>query len=99
VVCPKCKKNEAHRAERVSFADNAANRFYLKPYACGACRHRFYALRRDINWPTLREEAARRWVEFRRGRPGRRKNREWLLYFLVGLAIFGAIWLLVQQRS
>jgi hypothetical protein len=99
MICPKCKENAAHRAERVGFVDHAVNRFYFKPYACGGCSHRFYALRRDLNWPALREELRRQWDESRRKKQRRGRGLEWAIYLLVGLAVFGVIYLLMQQRS
>lgn len=100
MICPKCKENAAHRAERVGFLDHALNRFYFKPYACDGCRHRFYALRRDINWQVVKEEVSREWLEYRRKKQRRgRMNWGWVVYCLAGLATFGLIYLLMQQRS
>jgi hypothetical protein len=103
MICPKCKEDSAHRSERVSFADHAVNRFFFKPYSCGACRHRFYALRRDITWNNLREEFRGRLDRvrdrFRSGRQRRRYRRELLFYTIASLAVVAIMFYIAQQRA
>jgi hypothetical protein len=75
------------------------NRFMLKPYSCSDCRHRFYALRRDITWAAVREESGRYLASFGIGRQGRRNRRELLIYLFAALLIVAMIYYVAQQRA
>jgi hypothetical protein len=98
MICPRCKENTAHRAERVGFIDNTANRFLFKPYSCGECRHRFYALRRDITGAALRADVSRWFAGYNLGRKGKRNRRELVIYALAAVAIVAVIYYISQQR-
>jgi transcriptional regulator NrdR family protein len=97
MICPKCKKDNAHRAERRGFLDNAANRFYYKPYSCTACSHRFYSFRPPYTFYGLRMEAKERIAD-----QFSRKNRKRLLrglYAYAAALAFIAVMLYMFTRS
>ena len=99
MVCRKCKQNRAHRVERVGAIDNTANRFFLKPYSCDACRHRFYVMRQDVSVVAIRMEVGERLANVWSRKKGRRTRREMYIYVLAGVVIAAMIYFLAQQRS
>ena len=98
MICPKCKKDRAHRAERSGFVDEILNWFVLKPYRCHECRRRFHAFPSGERGPTARMEIEQRMQQFRRRKVWRRASRE-LVFYGLALLLLGAMLYFVFRQS
>ena len=99
MVCPKCKKDLARRAERTSTLDHAASRVFFKPWLCPGCNHRYYALSRNVSVAALRAEMQERISHVRSPRKPRKKRAEAYVYLLAAIVIAAFIYFLAQQRA
>jgi len=79
--------------------DRAANWFFLKPYSCRGCRHRFYGRRKDLSIAAMRTELTERFAKANSDRRWRRRKRELLIYGFASLAVIAMIYFLAQQRA
>jgi ribosomal protein L33 len=43
-ICPKCRSNQYVRRSRRGISDVALSLFFLYPFRCESCGHRFYRL-------------------------------------------------------
>lgn len=61
-VCPKCKSELVGRTQRTGMVERAVSLFYIYPFRCQTCQHRFRRLRwgeRYVRVPLDRRAAAR----------------------------------------
>lgn len=98
MICPKCRKNHAHRSPRSGFRDRAAHWLFLKPYVCADCDKRFYAYPGGGRGPTVRMEAEMRMWELRRTKSWRTFRRNWLGFAIAAVLFAVALYVLAVQR-
>ena len=51
-VCPKCSSNSVRRARRGAF-EHLISVFYVYPFRCKACRHRFRSMQWRIEYTRI----------------------------------------------
>jgi hypothetical protein len=97
MICPKCRKNSAHRSHR-SAKDWLVSWLSLKPYRCRDCQHRFYAYRGGETSSKLRTPEERRIMRLRRSIKWKRSRQELILYGISSLVFLAILYYIIQQR-
>lgn len=99
MVCPKCRKDRAHRDERSGPVDQLFNWFVLKPYLCRECKHRFHRFPSGVRGPTVRMEIENRMQQFRRRKGWRRTSRELVFYGLALILLMAVLYFVFRQTA
>ncbi len=101
MLCPKCKKDRAHRSHRTGLTEHLASLAGFYPYACRACNHRF--LQFVTSWeqrPASANPGVEREIAASRSAfAWKRKQREILLYGLALLLFVAILYFLTRDSN
>jgi hypothetical protein len=98
MVCPKCKKDKAHRSHRSGVKERLASLFGFYPYRCFDCKFRFLRHKYEPENPAT-SGTEREIKATRRNIRRKRVRREFLMY-AAGLLLFLVfLYFLTRERS
>jgi len=89
-ACPKCRSDATKRAHRQGLRERLLSLFFVYPYRCRKCGHRFVRFRNPGGSPSTSSNKTN---------PAQKRRRELLLYGL-GIVLFLALLsFLVRERN
>lgn len=89
-VCPKCHSDAIRRTHRQGMKERLWSLFFVYPYRCRKCSHRFLRFRSPAGGVPKSDNKTG---------PGRKSRREMVLYGLGILLFLALLYFLVRERN